>query len=774
MGLLRETIDRRVLPAVGVYIGASWVVVEILDRLVERYYLSPYLTDIVFWALFLVLPSVVLLTWTHGRPGKDRVSRLEKIFVPLNVVLVAGWLFTVFGDKDMSATADMITMANELGEDEVHVVPRESYRRRAFLYFMDSEDETEDLRWLQYSVTELLAQDLGQNPFLLVNSPWEGFFPEIEEAGFDSGLGLPVSLKSRIADEANRDFFIDGVADRRDGQFTLTVRVWKTASMELVGESTVSGWNLPGLVDELSDDVREILDTPPGGESLPLSEAFGESEEALKHYVAARNAVLLDNDREEANRLYDLALNEDPDFALAWFMKSRSLWEQGNGAGAMATLEQAQKRAYRLSERNQTNVKLMMYGISGENDKVETLLRMRTRIIGDASSFATLANFLMLTGEPEEAKIHFERQMELDSSAIGTLLQLANIERSTGNMEAAIAYVEEYIAQRPEDFDSLMMLGDLHIESGDFELARSYYEQAQILEDPPLASTLELATLAIRKGEWARVTRLLKEAESVTITPRHVIQFLLVERTFEFRLGRIERVLEVTEKLGEYTLQELTPLEHVIAKHVALVQANLLIGRVEPAEAALAAAHELLQFPMNGFLAHSEAQIAIHTGDFERAESALAELDAFIERFKADYLAFMASVGAAQLAEATGEYSEAGKLFSEALEGIRSSAYAGAFQDGQPELYGMCAQAHVRAGEFEQAQKAIDEGFRRDAAEPALWMGRALLQEAQGLPQMARASVNYALAIWSDADADYVPYQEAVELAQRLSKAVER
>ena len=62
----------------------------------------------------------------------------------------------------------------------------------------------------------------------------------------------------------------------------------------------------------------------------------------------------------------------------------------------------------------------------------------------------------------------------------------------------------------------------------------------------------------------------------------------------------------------------------------------------------------------------------------------------------------------------------------------------------------------------------------RDAAEPALWIGRALLQEAQGLPQMARASVNYALAIWSDADADYVHYQEAVELAERLSKAVER
>ena len=36
MGFTREIIDRRILPAAGVYIGASWVVVEILDRLVEK------------------------------------------------------------------------------------------------------------------------------------------------------------------------------------------------------------------------------------------------------------------------------------------------------------------------------------------------------------------------------------------------------------------------------------------------------------------------------------------------------------------------------------------------------------------------------------------------------------------------------------------------------------------------------------------------------------------------------------------------------------------
>ena len=78
MNFFREVIDRRVLPAAGVYVGASWVLVEMLDRLVERYFLSPFITDIVFWGLLSLLPAVLLLASTHGRPVKDEVTRLEK------------------------------------------------------------------------------------------------------------------------------------------------------------------------------------------------------------------------------------------------------------------------------------------------------------------------------------------------------------------------------------------------------------------------------------------------------------------------------------------------------------------------------------------------------------------------------------------------------------------------------------------------------------------------------------------------------------------------
>jgi tetratricopeptide (TPR) repeat protein len=84
-------------------------------------------------------------------------------------------------------------------------------------------------------------------------------------------------------------------------------------------------------------------------------------------------------------------------------------------------------------------------------------------------------------------------------------------------------------------------------------------------------------------------------------------------------------------------------------------------------------------------------------------------------------------------------------------------------------MYGACAEMHVRAGELDLAQEVMETAFRRDSSEPRLWFARALLQQARSNPQMALASVNYALAIWTEADPDYLDYQAALALRDELS-----
>ena len=83
-------------------------------------------------------------------------------------------------------------------------------------------------------------------------------------------------------------------------------------------------------------------------------------------------------------------------------------------------------------------------------------------------------------------------------------------------------------------------------------------------------------------------------------------------------------------------------------------------------------------------------------------------------------------------------------------------------------ISGACAEMYVRAGELKKAQQILDDAFLRDGFEPSLWVARAMLQKANGMDQLAAASINYALAIWSEADPEYRPYRRALEFNETL------
>lgn len=83
-GLWGEAFRRRVPHAVGAYIAATAGVVQFVDWAVDRYLLSPILTDFALIALALLVPTVIMLAWRHGQPGRNRWTRLERIGVRAN------------------------------------------------------------------------------------------------------------------------------------------------------------------------------------------------------------------------------------------------------------------------------------------------------------------------------------------------------------------------------------------------------------------------------------------------------------------------------------------------------------------------------------------------------------------------------------------------------------------------------------------------------------------------------------------------------------------
>ena len=67
----KDLLARRVPHYLAAYLAASWGLLEFLAFLEDRFFLSPHVTNLVFFLLVLLLPSVAVFTYYHGRKGAD-------------------------------------------------------------------------------------------------------------------------------------------------------------------------------------------------------------------------------------------------------------------------------------------------------------------------------------------------------------------------------------------------------------------------------------------------------------------------------------------------------------------------------------------------------------------------------------------------------------------------------------------------------------------------------------------------------------------------------
>ncbi len=773
---ITELKERRVLPAIGVYAASCWVLVEILDRLVERYLLSPYLTDIVFWGLYSLIPAVILVTWSYGRPGRDKATTAQKVGVPINIIATMGLLITAFGGKDLGATASMVTMANELGQQETYLVPNESFRRRMAVFFFDNESGDPSHDWLQYGVTDLLVQDLQQDPFVLATSPYEnfgnGFYARMRQAGFMDATGIPTSLKREIAQDANRQYFVEGAFTVEHGEYVVTTTIWETQTLDQVATISQRGWNLYDTIDRLSREVRKELDVPRSrtASDMPLAETYGESQSAFQNYIAGLNERLFNNDFAASNALFDAALEEDHNFVLAHFVKAMNLIEGGDLPSAQVSLNKAQQLDYRLPDRDRVILKANNYRLSGETDKLIEFLRMQVKLSDDAASHGRLGNILFVSGELEEAKHEYKIALQRDSLNAGINLILSKLERSTGDMNAAITYAREYQKERPEDIEAHIQMGDLLRDSGELDQAERHYEQAQLLENNPVQPTLRLVIIAARKGDENKARQLLEQAEALAQTPTDRGDVHQAASFLEARLGRIDAAIEQLYAAEVFFRQTLAPFQVALATYDPIVGLNLHRGDVESAEAALASGMDMVQPPMDKFLAFCEARIFVQRGDLDQAGQTLGRGVEIIEQFKFDALRFQITLTEADIHKARGDYAGQMNSLKLGLQQIdRSFIAAELYAQWVPKLYAELANAQVLAGDLDGAEESLGRGFRLDPSEPNLWSAKARLQKASGLSQLAAASINYALAIWQNADPQFDEWQEARALASEIA-----
>ena len=94
---IKTLLERRIPQILGSYLVAGTSLILFIEYLIDKYQFPSHYSTLALFSLICILPSVMILSYFHGTPGKDEWTRVEKVGIPINVLFIAGILF--FGDS---------------------------------------------------------------------------------------------------------------------------------------------------------------------------------------------------------------------------------------------------------------------------------------------------------------------------------------------------------------------------------------------------------------------------------------------------------------------------------------------------------------------------------------------------------------------------------------------------------------------------------------------------------------------------------------------------
>lgn len=143
--------ERRLPQFVVAYAAGGWVILQIVDQLVDRSVAPDPLYPTVLAIFICGAPAAIILSWFHGAVGSQKFRPLEiSLLAALSVVTigVSAW---VWGATSMADAGPSLAA--------VELPPTEDPRRIAVLYFAGRGDE--DVQFLAAGITETLIDELS-------------------------------------------------------------------------------------------------------------------------------------------------------------------------------------------------------------------------------------------------------------------------------------------------------------------------------------------------------------------------------------------------------------------------------------------------------------------------------------------------------------------------------------------------------------------------------------------------------------------------------------
>jgi serine/threonine protein kinase/tetratricopeptide (TPR) repeat protein len=490
--------------------GLSDIVAKCLEReLNERYQsVQEILNDLDAWQG--KRPISASLISAHFPPQKKTLPVWKWATVALAVVVaVGGWMLR----------GRLLPNANNKAHGPVASL--------AILPFRNASGDP-GLDWLGSSLAEMLSTDVGQSASLRMVSS-DRLHQVLRDLHLNPSSQLDPQMLHQLGEFSNAQTLVWGQYVKVGDQIRIDATLQdlkrdRTSSLKAEAQSEK---DLLAAVDRLAESIRENLALSPEIVKELQAQAFrpsSKSTEALRDYDQGIELVRQGNNL-EAQKKFDSATQEDPDFALAFSRLAQTYSSLGYDNEA----DRYSRRAVELSASLPTSEKYLIEASNAriENDTQKAISAYQNIVKAapeDPDIQFTLASLYEDANDFDNARLHLAKVLEQDPKYVDALLASGRVEIKSGNPQNGLDFLNRALTlaiqldNQEEKAAILQAIGVAYrLTDKPQEALRNYQEsmaiKKQIGDKRGIAVSLnESATAQVMLGQSAAALASYKEA----------------------------------------------------------------------------------------------------------------------------------------------------------------------------------------------------------------------------------------------------------------------
>lgn len=781
--LFKQLIQRRVFQIVGIYLGAIVAMMEFTGMVVERYGVSDYWVDLVLAGMMSFIPAVLILAWRHGAPGKDEWGKAEKVGIPLNGLITIALLASI-ASQQTSSVPDPSLNINEIEppappfvESENQILPP----KRLGIFFFDPDPQLGNNQWFGYGLAYLMAVHLNQQQNITARSYYSdlenSFFWQVKRAGFKTGLNIPQSLAHSLANELFFDFFTRGKIKSSENGFTIFLQIYDTRTNKLVVQFESEASDIFKLSEQASAFIKQQTQLFPSPKSLnselQVTDLVTANKTAFYKFIDALNKVLFENNYDAAISQLRNVLEQDPSFALAAMHSAQLLVKSGKLDDAAKMLRQALQYNYKLTERTRFSAKAFIYAIEQKQERqIEVYRNWMDFYPNDYQPRNSLGSLMLWNKHdlPQAASL-FEESLKLNPSQNNLHSRLAQIYLALGDLKAATEHYQKLFDKVPGNYLPLLELGNIELIKGNLVEAESWYKKAGLLGADKVSPVLALSGLMFRQGQLEEAKDLIEEAQLISQAPRQRGAILDHKINLYSLRGQYQEAFNKLSDYRQVAREYLTPLDSMFATSISRMHLYVFSGNSEIAIAQLEELKPQLDPALADLMEFGYLFLYIAQSNSEEAKKSISKVEKQIERFQMNHLTYLVTTARGWIADIDNQSKVAVQNLTNAIEQLQSSIHGKENQELLWNLYSDIIRIKRINGEADDAERMAKELILKWPFHPDINYQLSEIYFSQNKFSLAKKHLDRALLIWRNADKDFLPAQQALQLQEKLNNA---